>query len=153
MKETAKEVGKQLLVIIRLISFLPVAFAGGILVRTLFSYIIIFVTFGAINSSNLSDFYRGPAIWLSLIGWGATYFISGVIKPKFVTPKLFIISWSAVIGLFAAITLKGFINPPFEGYPIHRDLIKTLIPIGVLIYFVKDKNNGLYALDAKQNKK
>ena len=153
MKETFREIGKQLLSIIRLISFLPIAFASGILVRTIFSYVLIFTTFGVVNSSNLSDFYRGPAIWLSLIGWITTYYISYFIKPKFVTPKGFIISWSAVIGLFAAITLKVLIDPPIEGYPVHKDVIKTLIPIAVLIYFVKDKNNGLYGLEERRKTK
>ena len=52
-----------------------------------------------------------------------------------------------------AITLNGFINPPFEKYPIHRDIIKTLIPLGTLIWFAKDRAYGLYGLEDRKNSK
>ena len=101
----------------------------------------------------MTDYYRGSAIWLGIIGWISTYYISCIIKPRFVTPKAFIICWSVVIGLFAVITVNGFINTPFEGYPIHRDVIKTLIPLVVLIWFTKDRSHGLFELENKRSRK
>ena len=44
MKETFKEVGKKLLSIGRLISFLPVGFLGGVLFRIIFIFVIEIIT-------------------------------------------------------------------------------------------------------------
>ena len=154
MKATAKEVGKQLLSIIRLISFLPVGFVGGTLFKIIFVFIVeIISSFSPFGKFNSTDYYQGGAIWIGIIEWGATYFISYFIKPRFVTIKQFSICWSVVIGIFAAGTIANFVNAPYEGYPVHRDVFKTIIPAGVLVWLVKDKNNGLYGLEERRKTK
>jgi len=153
MNEKVKEVGKQLLSLLRLIAFLPLGFFGGLLFRTLFVVVVEIITsFSPFGKFNSTDYWGGGAIWVGLIGWTVTYSISYFIKPKFVTIKSFVICWSLVIGVFAAITLNLFFNPPYDGYPVHKDLLRTLIPMGVLVWMVKDKNNGLYSFEAKRNK-
>ena len=146
MRATLKEAGNQLLSLIRLIAFVPVAYAGGILARMLFKLLITIATLGLVK--NFDGFWDGPQIWIGVVGWIVTYYISAFIKPKFITPKIFIISWSAVIGLFAAVTVNMYINPPSPYYQNSDDVFKTLIPIGVLVWFVKDKEKGIHSLDA-----
>ena len=152
MKATAKEVGKQLLSIFRLISFLPLGFIGGTLFKMLFVLVLeitsIFSPFGKFNST---DYFNGGAIWVGIIAWTATYFISYFIKPRFITSKQFAICWSLVIGIFAAATIGNLLNPPYKSYPVHRDVFKTIIPAGVLVWLVKDKKNGLYNFEAKRD--
>ena len=154
MKETFKEVGKKLLSIGRLISFLPVGFLGGVLFRIIFIFVIEIITsfspFG--GKLNFDDYWRGGAIWAGIITWASTYFISYFIKPRFVSIKQFIICWSFVIGIFAAMTINNLLNPPYEDFPLHKDIFKTVIPLGVLVWIVKDKKNGIYNLEAKRNK-
>ena len=153
MRATVKEVGKQLLSILRLISFLPLGFIGGTLFQILFVLVLeitsIFSPFGKFNST---DYFNGGAIWVGIITWTAIYFISYFIKPRFITIKQFAICWSLVIGVFAATTIGNLLNPPYKSYPVHRDVFKTIIPAGVLVWLVKDKNNGLYGLEEKRKK-
>ena len=150
MKETTREIGKQLLSIIRLILFLPLGFLGGVIVRMLLFYILKLWSFGTMDTDS---YWSGSAIFMGLITWYATYSISWVIKPKFVSIKSFVICWSFVMGLFVAMTLNLFFNPPYEGYPVRRDVFKTLIPIGVLVWLERDKKNGLYSMEAKRYEK
>ena len=153
MRETAKEVGKQLLSILRLISFLPVGFIGGTLFKILFVFVVQIITsFSPFGQFNSTDYYKGGAIWVGIITWLATYFISYFIKPRFITIKQFAICWSLVIGVFAAVTIGNFLDAPYKGYPIHRDVLKTIIPAGVLVWIVKDTKNGLYNFEAKREK-
>ena len=141
---------KRFLSIIRLILFLPLGFLGGSIVGKLFSTILKLWSFGTMDTNS---YWSGSAIFLSLILWSATYFISWFIKPKFVSIKSIVICWSFVMGLFIAITLNLFFNPPYEGYPVSRDVFKTLIPIGVLVWLERDKKNGLYSFEAKRYEK
>ena len=150
MRQELKEVGNQLLSLIRLIAFLPVAYAVGIQARILFKLIIRIASFG--QFTNFDGFWDGPQVWIGIAGWLTTYYISAFIKPKFITSKIFIISWSAVIGLFAAITVNMYINPPSPYYQNSDDVFKTLIPIGVLVWFVKDTERGLHSLDTNNKK-
>jgi len=68
MRATVKEVGKQLLSILRLISFLPLGFIGGILFQILFVLVLeitsIFSPFGKFNST---DYFNGGGIWVEII--------------------------------------------------------------------------------------
>ena len=153
MKQTAKEVGKQLLSILRLISFLPVGFIGGTLFKTLFVFVVqIISAFSPFGQFNSTDYYKGGAIWVGIIAWVATYIISYFIKPGFITIKQFAICWSLVIGLFAVLTIGNIVDAPYKGYPIHRDVLKTIIPAGVLVWMVKDTKNGLQSFERKREK-
>tara|TARA_Y100000739_G_C20254287_1_gene304780 strand:- start:19 stop:486 length:468 start_codon:yes stop_codon:yes gene_type:complete len=154
MKETIKETGKKLLSIVRLISFLPLGFLGGTLFQIIFIFVVEIITgfspFG--GKINFDDYWRGGAIWVGIIAWVATYFISYFIKPRFVSIKQFVICWSFVIGIFAAMTVNNLINPPYKDFLVHKDIFKTIIPLGVLVWIVKDKKNGLYNFEATRNK-
>ena len=52
-------------------------------------------------------------------------------------------------------TIANIIDPPFYqvyggmSYPIHKDIWQFIIPTGIFIWFVKDKEKGLYSLDEK----
>jgi len=88
MRETAKEVGKQLLSILRLISFLPVGLLGGTLFKIIFVFVVQIITsFSPFGQFNSTDYYKGGAIWVGIIAWAATYIISYFIKPRFITIK------------------------------------------------------------------
>ena len=113
---------------------------------------IYFTTFGKIDPDN---YFSGSAIPLLIVGWLVTYFVSYFIKPKFISSKAFIIAWLLILGSIAAVTIANIIDPPFYqvyggmSYPIHKDIWQFIIPTGIFIWFVKDKEKGLYSLDEK----
>ena len=141
MREILIEMRKQLVSIFRLVSFLPVGFCAGLLARILLDLFVRITTFGKIDPNNYWD---GGAFVIGLSAWVCTYTVSALLKPNFITPKLFVISWSFVMGIFLVTTLDLAINPPYANYPIQKDVMKTLIPSAVLIWFAKDKSTTLY---------
>ena len=155
MNDVAKEVFKQLLTLVRLIAFIPLGVIIGILTKTLFAILVETITFGTLSSAN---YWTGCAIYVQTIGWFAGYYSAYLIKPKFIAPKVFIFISCLVIGIiiFSVIDMY-FINDPFNdlipGFPWSIETATELffavfaIPIGVLVWLVKDKKNGLYALE------
>ena len=153
MNDLGKEIFKQLLTLVRLIVFIPLGGVIGLLAKTLLAVVVEAITFGRISSAN---YWTGCAIYVSIFGWFAAYYSAYLIKPKFIPPKVFIFGCCLVIGIiiFSAINM---INNPTVGFPWSIETATEMffvnaIPIGVLIWFVKDKKNGLYALEeAKKN--
>ena len=153
MNDVAKEVFKQILTLVRLIAFIPLGIIIGLLAKTLLALLVETITFGTISSAN---YWTGCAIYVQTFGWFAAYFSAYLIKPKFIAPKVFIFICCLVIGIiiFSVIDLY-FINDPsndlIAGFPWSIETATELffvlaIPIGVLVWFVKDKKNGLYSL-------
>ena len=137
-----KEIINNFLLVIRLITFLPLGFFIGVLAR-LFTKL----------AFNLGDgWINGSGIWLGVICWGITFTTSFYIKPDLVSSKNFIRSWMVVIGIFLAVTLKNFINPPYENYPIMNDVFKTSIPALVLLWFSRDEKIGLRSFNKKDKR-
>ena len=128
----------------------------GIPINIIFCYILVWVSVGRLIDFFFSvNFYRswGKKLitrinipWYIILCKWIGVFIRDIIS------KIFIISWSAVIGLFAAITVNMYINPPSPYYQNSDDVFKTLIPIGVLVWFVKDTERGLHSLDTNNKK-
>ena len=141
MREILIEMRKQLLSIFRLLAFLPGGFCAGLLAKIILDILCRISTFGKIDPNNYWD---GGALVIGLSVWVCTYAVSALIKPNFITPKIFVISWSFVLGIFLVTTIDLAINPPYANYPIQKDVMKTLIPTAVLIWFVKDKSTTLY---------
>jgi len=152
MDSKNKIILKKIFDIFRLVSFLPVSLSAGNLLRSFYGYIIQIFTLGRIRPDN---YYEGSAIILLILSWLGTYFIAYFIKPKFVSPKAFIIVWLFILGYSGSILIANIIDPPFYevyggmSYPIHKDIWKFIIPTGIFIWFVKDKDKGLYSLDEK----
>jgi len=149
MKKTLEEMGKQYFSLLRCIAFVPLGFWLGFLVQVFFALVTEFISFGRFDSTN---YWSGSAFFVQGIGWLATYISSLWIKPKFVTTKAFIICWCLIIGIFSISAIQVFLDPSVE-LPLHREIYKALIPAAVLFWFVRDKNNGLYALEKSKNKK
>tara|TARA_B100000886_G_scaffold204609_1_gene141312 strand:- start:683 stop:1174 length:492 start_codon:yes stop_codon:yes gene_type:complete len=152
MKRKTNVILKKIFDAFRLVLFLPAAISAGNLVRYFFGFLVQITTFGKIDPDN---YFSGSAIPLLIGGWLVTYFVSYFIKPKFISSKAFIISWLFILGFIAAGTIANIIDPPFfevyggMSYPIHKDIWKFIIPTGIFIWFVKDKDKGLYSLDEK----
>ena len=152
MNSKTKIILKKLFDVFRLILFVPVALSAGTLARNILGFLVQITTLGKIRPDN---YFEGSAIPLLIIGWLATYFVSYFIKPKLVSPTAFIIVWLITIGYNATITIANIIDPPFYqvyggmSYPIHKDIWKFIIHTGTFIWFVKDKEKGLYSLDEK----
>jgi len=141
---------KKIFDVFRFVLFLPAAIAAGNLVRYFLGFLVQITTFGKIDPDN---YFSGSAIPLLIGGWLATYFVSYFIKPKFISSKVFIIAWLLILGSIAAVTIANIIDPPqvYAGmsYPVHKDIWQFIIPTGIFIWFVKDKEKGLYSLDEK----
>ena len=150
MKGTIKEMGKQLFSILRLVSFFPVSLLAGAIAKDIFGTVIQVTTFGQVSPH---DYWEGSAVFTSIVSWALTYYLAWWIKPNFLSPKGFTIFWIFILGIFVVLFLNGAMNPPYDGYPIQQDFWKTIIPAVTLIWFVKDKKSGLYALEEKRFKK
>ena len=149
MKKILKEMGKQYFALLLCIAFVPLGFWLGFFVQVVLAFITEFISFGRIDSTN---YWSGSAFFVQGIGWLATYISSLWIKPKFISPKVFIICWCVIIGIFVVAAIEVFIYAP-ANFPVHREIYKALIPAAVLYLFVRDKNNGLYALEQSKYKK
>ena len=133
----------------RFVFFVPLGFWLGFFVQVVLAFITEFISFGRIDSTN---YWSGSAFFVQGIGWLATYISSLWIKPKFISSKVFIICWCVIIGIFVVAAIEVFIYAPAD-FPVHREIYKALIPAAVLYLFVRDKNNGLYALEQSKYKK
>ena len=151
MNDIAKEIFKQLLTLVRLLAFIPLGGVVGLLAKTLLALVVEVITFGRISSAN---YWTGCAIYVQTFGWFVAYYSAYVIKPKFIPPKVFIFGCCMVIVgiIFSTITMIN--NPLSEivGFPWSIETATEIffviaIPIGVLVWFVKDKKNGLFALE------
>ena len=145
MKETAKEFGKQLLEILRLILFIPTAFLAGTIVK--FPLLLIARIQESMFGLKMDSW--GTHLWQTLIFYVVCFLASIYAKPKFLKSKYFILAWSVLLGFNAFIFMSALPNPPYST-PI-KIIIDAFAPIGVLIYLIVDKQNDFLKLNETKN--
>ena len=136
MKETAKEVGKKLLEIVRLIFFIPAGFLAGTIVK--FPLLLIARIQESMFGLKMDSW--GTHLWQTLIFYVVCFLASIYVKPKFLKSKYFILAWSVLLGFNAFIFMSALPNPLYST-PI-KIIIDAFAPIGVLIYLILDKQNN-----------
>ena len=145
MKETTKEIGKQLLEILRLIVFIPAGFLAGTIVK----FPLFFLARIQESMFGLKMDSWGTHLWQTLIFYMACFLASIYVKPKFLKSKYFIIAWSVLLGFNAFVFMSALPNPPYST-PL-KIIIDAFAPIGVLIYLIVDKQNDFLELRKTNN--
>ena len=145
MKETAREIGKQLLEILKLILFIPTGFLAG----TLIKFPLLLVARIQESMFGLKMDSWGTHLWQTLIFYIVCFLASIYVKPKFLKSKFFILAWSVLLGFNAFIFMSALPNPPYST-PI-KIIIDAFVPIGVLIYLIKDEKNDFLQLSKTNN--
>ncbi|ABO16766.1 hypothetical protein [Prochlorococcus marinus] len=145
MKETAKEVGKKLLEIVRFIFFIPAGFLAGTLVK--FPLLLLARIQESMFGLKMDSW--GTHLWQTLIFYVVCFLASIYVKPKFLKSKYFILAWSVLLGFNAFIFMSALPNPPYST-PI-KIIIDAFAPIGVLIYLIVDKQNDFLKLSKTNN--
>ena len=145
MKETAREIGKQLLEILKLIFFIPAGFLAGTIVK----FPLLLVARIQESMFGLKMDSWGTHLWQTLIFYVVCFLASIYVKPKFLKSKYFILAWSFLFGFNAFIFMSALLNPPYST-PI-KIIIDAFVPIGVLIYLIVDKQNDFLKLNETKN--
>ena len=145
MKETAREIGKQLLEILKLILFIPTGFLAGTIVK--FPLLLIARIQESMFGLKMDSW--GTHLWQTLIFYIVCFLASIYVKPKFLKSKFFILAWSVLLGFNAFIFMSALPNPPYST-PI-KIIIDAFVPIGVLIYLIKDEKNDFLQLGKTNN--
>ena len=145
MKETAKEVGKKLLEIVRLIFFIPAGFLAGTIVK----FPLLLVARIQESMFGLKMDSWGTHLWQTLIFYVVCFLASIYVKPKFLKSKYFILAWSVLLGFNAFVFMSALPNPPYSTHI--KIIIDAFTPIGVLIYLIKDEKNDLLKLSKTSN--
>lgn len=145
MKETAREIGKQLLEILKLILFIPTGFLAATIVK--FPLLLIARIQESMFGLKMDSW--GTHLWQTLIFYIVCFLASIYVKPKFLKSKFFILAWSVLLGFNAFIFMSALPNPPYST-PI-KIIIDAFVPIGVLIYLIKDEKNDFLQLSKTNN--
>ena len=145
MKETAREIGKQLLEILKLILFIPTGFLAATIVK--FPLLLIARIQESMFGLKMDSW--GTHLWQTLIFYIVCFLASIYVKPKFLKSKFFILAWSVLLGFNAFIFMSALPNPPYST-PI-KIIIDAFVPIGVLIYLIKDEKNDFLQLGKTNN--
>ena len=145
MKETTKEIGKQLLEILRLIVFIPVGCLAGTIVK--FPLLLLARIQESMFGLKMDSW--GTHLWQTLIFYIVCFLASIYVKPKFLKSKYFIFAWSVLLGFNAFVFMSALPNPPYST-PI-KIIIDAFTPIGVLIYLIKDEKNDVLKLSKTSN--
>ena len=145
MKETTKEIGKQLLEILRLIVFIPAGFLAGTIVK--FPLLLLARIQESMFGLKMDSW--GTHLWQTLIFYIVCFLASIYVKPKFLKSKYFILIWSVLLGFNAFVFMSALPNPPYST-PI-KIIIDAFTPIGVLIYLIKDEKNDVLKLSKTGN--
>ena len=145
MKETRKEIGKQLLEILRLIVFIPAGFLAGTIVK--FPLLLLARIQESMFGLKMDSW--GTHLWQTLIFYIVCLCASIYVKPKFLKSKYFILAWSVLLGFNAFVFMSALPNPPYST-PI-KIIIDAFTPIGVLIYLIVDKQNDFLELSKTNN--
>ena len=145
MKETTKEIGKQLLEILRLIVFIPAGFLAGTIVK--FPLLLLARIQESMFGLKMDSW--GTLLWQTLIFYIVCFCASIYVKPKFLKSKYFILAWSVLLGFNAFVFMSALPNPPYST-PI-KIIIDAFTPIGVLIYLIKDEKNDVLKLSKTSN--
>tara|TARA_B100000989_G_C19426734_1_gene421126 strand:+ start:283 stop:774 length:492 start_codon:yes stop_codon:yes gene_type:complete len=149
LKETTKEVGKQLLEIFRLIVFIPAGFLAG----TIISFPLILIA--RINQSmwGMQMDSWGTHLWQTLIIYSGVFVSSAAVRPKFLASKFFLFAWSVVLTLMATIFIKSALMPYDPEFPRIKEIINAFAPIGVFIFLIIDDRNDVLMLNKKTSPK
>ena len=149
LKETTREIGKQLLEILRLIVFIPAGFLAG----SIISFPLLLIA--RINQSmwGMRMDSWGTHLWQTLIIYIGIFIISAVVKPKFLAPKFFLFAWSVVLTLMATIFIKSALMPYDPEFPRIKEIINAFAPIGVFIFLIIDDRNDVLMLNKKTSPK
>ena len=147
MKETAKEVGKKLLEIVRFIFFIPAGFLAGTIVK--FPLLLLARIQESMFGLKIDSW--GTHLWQTLIIYIGIFIISAVVKPKFLAPKFFLFAWSVVLTLMATIFIRSALMPYDPEFPRIKEIINAFAPIGVFIYLIKDEKNDFLKLSKTNN--
>ena len=147
MKETATEIGKQLLEILRLILFIPTAFLAGTIVK--FPLLLIARIQESMFGLKMDSW--GTHLWQTMIFYLVCFLASIYVKPKFLKSKYFILAWSFLLGFNAFIFMSALPDPLYSTRI--KIIIDAFAPIGVLIWFIKDEKNGLYSIEEAWKRK
>ena len=145
MKETAKEVGKQLLEILRLILFIPTGFLAGTIIK--FPLILLARLQESMWGLNMDSW--GTHLWQTLIFYVVCFLTSIYVKPKFLKSKFFIFAWSVLLGFNAFIFMSALPDPEYSTRI--KIIIDAFAPIGVLIYLIKDQQNDFLRLSQRKD--
>ena len=145
MKETTKEISKQLLEILRLIVFIPAGFLAGTIVK--FPLLLLARIQESMFGLKMDSW--GTHLWQTLIFYIVCFCASIYVKPKFLKSKYFILAWSVLLGFNAFVFMSTLPNPPYST-PI-KIIIDAFTPIGVLIYLIKDEKNDVLKLSKTGN--
>ncbi len=145
MKETTKEIGKQLLEILRLIVFIPAGFLAGTIVK--FPLLLLARIQESMFGLKMDSW--GTLLWQTLIFYIVCFCASIYVKPKFLKSKYFILAWSVLLGFNAFIFMSALPNPPYST-PI-KIIVEAFAPIAVLIYLIKDEKNDVLKLSKTSN--
>ena len=145
MKETTKEIGKQLLEILRLIVFIPAGFLAGTIVK--FPLLLLARIQDSMFGLKMDSW--GTHLWQTLIFYIVCFCASIYVKPKFLKSKYFILAWSVLLGFNAFIFMSALPNPPYST-PI-KIIVESFAPIAVLIYLIKDEKNDVLKLSKTSN--
>tara|TARA_B100000401_G_C52691047_1_gene664494 strand:- start:417 stop:935 length:519 start_codon:yes stop_codon:yes gene_type:complete len=145
LKEITKEIGKQLLEILRLIFFIP----SGFLAATIVKFPLLLIAQIQESMFGLKMDSWGTHLWQTLIFYVVCFLASIYAKPKFLKSKYFILAWSVLLGFNAFIFMSALPNPPYST-PI-KIIIDAFAPIGVLIYLIKDEKNDFFKLSKTSN--
>mgnify|MGYP003324465627 CR=1 FL=1 len=140
MKETTKEIGKQLLEILRLIVFIPTGFLAGTIVK--FPLLLLARIQESMFGLKMDSW--GTHLWQTLIFYIVCFLASIYIKPKFLKSKYFILAWSVLLGFNAFIFMSALPNPPYST-PI-KIIIEAFAPIAVLINLIKNEKSDVLQL-------
>ena len=145
MKETTKEIGKQLLEILRLIVFIPAGFLAGTIVK--FPLLLLARIQESMFGLKMDSW--GTLLWQTLIFYIVCFCASIYVKPKFLKSRYFILAWSVLLGFNAFIFMSALPNPPYST-PI-KIIVEAFAPIAVLIYLIKDEKNDVLKLSKTSN--
>ena len=145
MKETTKEIGKQLLEILRLIVFIPAGFLAGTIVK--FPLLLLARIQESMFGLKMDSW--GTLLWQTLIFYIVCFCASIYVKPKFLKSKYFILAWSVLLSFNAFIFMSALPNPPYST-PI-KIIVEAFAPIAVLIYLIKDEKNDVLKLSKTSN--
>ena len=144
LKETAREIRRQLLEILRFILFIPT----GFLAATIVKFPLLFLARIQESMFGLKMDSWGTHLWQTLIFYLVCFLASIYVKPKFLKSKYFILAWAVLLGFNSFIFMSALPNPPYST-PI-KIIIDAFAPIGVLIYLIKDDKNDLLRLSNRE---
>ncbi len=143
MKETFIKVSKRILGILRFIVFIPAGYAAGAILSLpvgLIAKINEFIFGIKIDS-------WGSHLFQTLIIYTGIFAASAFIKPKSLSPKIFLFAWSIILTLMATIFMKNVFMPYDPEFPRIKEIINAFAPVVVFISLILDEQNDVLRLN------